>query len=89
MSSADTLSSTSTNATASSFASLRPKWKFAIMVWLAIYPTITLVSFLIGDIIKSWPLPFKTLLMTGILVPLMVFVLLPLLRKFLGEWLHK
>ena len=66
-----------------------PKWKFAIMVWLAIYPTITLVSFLIGDIIKSWPLPFKTLLMTGILVPLMVFVLLPLLRKILGEWLHK
>ncbi len=66
-----------------------PRWKFAIMVWLAIYPTITLVSFLIGDIIKSWPLPFKTLLMTGILVPLMVFVLLPLLRKLLGDWLHK
>ena len=66
-----------------------PKWKFAILVWLAIYPTITLVSFLIGDIIKSWPLPFKTLLMTGILVPLMVFVLLPLLRKLLGDWLHK
>ncbi|WP_353147132.1 hypothetical protein [Flavobacterium sp.] len=66
-----------------------PKWKFAIIVWLAIYPTITLVSFLIGDIIKSWPLPFKTLLMTGILVPLMVFILLPLLRKLLGNWLHK
>ena len=29
-----------------------PKWKFAIMVWLAIYPTITLVSLLIGDYIK-------------------------------------
>lgn len=66
-----------------------PKWKFAIMVWLAIYPTITLVSFLIGDTIKNWLLPLKTLLMTGILVPLMVFVLLPLLRKFLGDWLHK
>lgn len=66
-----------------------PKWKFAILVWLAIYPTITLVSFLIGDIIKNWPLPLKTLFMTGILVPLMVFVLLPLLRKLLGKWLHK
>jgi antibiotic biosynthesis monooxygenase (ABM) superfamily enzyme len=66
-----------------------PKWKFAIMVWLAIYPTITLVSYIIGDAIKSWPLPLKTLLMTGILVPLMVFVLLPLLRKLLGEWLHR
>ena len=66
-----------------------PKWKFAIMVWLAIYPTITIVSFMIGDTIKSLPLPLKTLLMTGILVPLMVFVLLPFLRKLLGDWLHK
>ncbi len=66
-----------------------PKWKFAIMVWIAIYPTITFVSFLIGDTIKNRPLPLKTLLMTGILVPLMVFVLLPLLRKLLGDWLYK
>ena len=66
-----------------------PKWKFAIMVWLAIYPTITFVSFFIFYTIKNWPLPLKTLLMTGILVPLMVFVLLPLLRKLLGDWLYK
>ena len=63
-----------------------PKWKFAVMVWLAIYPTITFVSYLIGDVIKEWPLPFKTLLMTGILVPTMVFVLLPILRKLLTNW---
>jgi antibiotic biosynthesis monooxygenase (ABM) superfamily enzyme len=66
-----------------------PKWKFAVMVWLAIYPTITFVSYLIGDIIKEWPLPLKTLLMTGILVPTMVFVLLPILRKLLTNWLNK
>ncbi|WP_298392814.1 hypothetical protein [Flavobacterium sp.] len=66
-----------------------PKWKFAVMVWIAIYPSITLVSLLIGDCIKSFPLPVRTLIMTGILVPLMVFVLLPLLRKLLGNWLTK
>ena len=66
-----------------------PKWKFAVMVWIAIYPTITFVSYLIGDIIKEWPLPLKTLLMTGILVPTMVFVLLPILRKLLTNWLNK
>ena len=66
-----------------------PKWKFAIMVWLAIYPAITLLTFLIGDYIKNLPLPLKTLIMTGILVPLMVFVLLPLLRKIIGNWLNK
>jgi len=66
-----------------------PKWKFAVMVWVAIYPTITLVTYLIGDYIKNFALPIKTLIMTGILVPLMVFILLPLLRKILGNWLNK
>jgi len=66
-----------------------PKWKFAVMVWLAIYPTITLVTFIIGDSIQKFPLPIKTLIMTGILVPLMIFVLLPLLRKLLKNWLNK
>jgi antibiotic biosynthesis monooxygenase (ABM) superfamily enzyme len=66
-----------------------PKWKFAVMVWIAIYPTITFVSYLIGDVIKEWPLPLKTLLMTGILVPTMVFVLLPILIKLLINWLNK
>lgn len=66
-----------------------PKWKFALMVWIAIYPSITLVSYLIGDFIKNLPLAIRTLIMTGILVPLMVFILLPLLSKILKNRLHK
>lgn len=58
------------------------------MVWIAIYPAITLASFLLGDFIKDLALPVRTLIMTGILVPLMVYVLLPLLRKLFGDWLH-
>lgn len=65
------------------------KWKFALMVWIAIYPSITLLSFLIGDCIQALALPFRTLIMTGILVPLMVFVLLPVLKKLLGSWLNQ
>jgi antibiotic biosynthesis monooxygenase (ABM) superfamily enzyme len=66
-----------------------PKWKFALLVWIAIYPSITFLSYLIGDWLVAFPLPLRTLILTGILVPLMVFVLLPLLRKFLGNWLQK
>lgn len=65
------------------------KWKFAIMVWLAIYPSITVVQILLGDILKNLPLALRTLILTGILVPLMVFILLPLLRKILAKWLEK
>ena len=66
-----------------------PKWKFALMVWIAIYPSITLVQLLIGNQIINLPLPIRTLIMTGILVPLMVFVFLPLLRRVLVNWLNK
>jgi antibiotic biosynthesis monooxygenase (ABM) superfamily enzyme len=65
-----------------------PKWKFAIMVWIAIYPSITLVQFLIGDSLLELPVPIRSLILTLILVPLMVFVLLPGLRKILNNWLH-
>lgn len=65
------------------------KWKFALMVWIAIYPSITVVQLTIGNQIVSLPLPLRTLIMTGILVPLMVYVLLPFLRKILGNWLNK
>ncbi len=66
-----------------------PKWKFALMVWIAIYPSIMVVQLLIGNQIINLPMPLRSLIMTGILVPLMVYVLLPLLRKVLGNWLNK
>jgi antibiotic biosynthesis monooxygenase (ABM) superfamily enzyme len=66
-----------------------PKWKFAVMVWIAIFPSITLLQMLIGKQLLALPIPLRSLILTLILVPLMVFVLLPILRKFLGSWLNK
>ena len=66
-----------------------PKWKFAIMVWIAIFPSITTLQFIFGDSLREMSIPIRSLIMTLILVPLMVFVLLPILRKVLGSWLHK
>jgi antibiotic biosynthesis monooxygenase (ABM) superfamily enzyme len=39
--------------------------------------------------LREMSIPLRSLIMTLILVPLMVFVLLPILRKLLGSWLHK
>ena len=66
-----------------------PKWKFAVMVWIAIYPSITILQMLIGKQMMVLPIPLRSLILTLILVPLMVFVLLPILRKFLGSWLNR
>lgn len=66
------------------------RWKMAILIWIAIYPTITLIFLLGGKIVMEInPLPLRTLCLTAVIVPLMVFVLIPVLSKLLGGWLHK
>ena len=65
-----------------------PRWKTAIVVWLAIYPTITLVLWLAGPRIAGWPLALRTLAITAVVVPLMVYLLMPAFQRLLRPWLR-
>jgi antibiotic biosynthesis monooxygenase (ABM) superfamily enzyme len=66
-----------------------PRRRQALLVWIAIYPTITLLLELGGPVINDWPLPLRTLALTAVAVPLMVFVLLPALQRALAGWLSR
>ena len=66
-----------------------PRHRSALLVWIAIYPTITLLLELGGPLINDWPLPLRTLALTAVAVPLMVFVLLPALQRVLAGWLSR
>jgi uncharacterized protein len=65
-----------------------PRWKMAVVVWLAIFPALTFLLWLAGPKIASWPLPLRTLTLTAALVPLMVFLLLPAVQRLLAPWLR-
>ena len=65
-----------------------PKWKTAVLVWIAIYPSITILFLLFGEQLEQLPAPLRTLVLSLILVPLLVFVLLPLLHKTFARWLR-
>jgi hypothetical protein len=66
-----------------------PKYKSALMIWVVIYPTINIIMLLLGDRLNTLALPLRTLILTVILVPLMVYVLLPFANKIFGNWLSK
>lgn len=66
-----------------------PKYKTAILIWIAIYPSVNLIFYFLGDWLSTLPRLVSTLVLTIILVPLMVFVLLPLLQKIFKNWLIK
>jgi hypothetical protein len=66
------------------------KWKMAIIIWIAIYPTITLLFLFFGKYFNTInPLPIRTFVITVIVVPLMVFAIMPFLQKLMAEWLKK
>jgi antibiotic biosynthesis monooxygenase (ABM) superfamily enzyme len=58
----------------------RKKFLAALKVWVVIYPSITLFLFLFGDQLSYFPLVLRTLFLTAVLVPWMVFVGLPFLE---------
>ncbi len=53
----------------------------AIKVWIVIYPSITLFYILFGSYLINLPLYIKTLTLTVVLVPWMVFIGLPLVNR--------
>ncbi|BCJ36825.1 hypothetical protein Athai_43280 [Actinocatenispora thailandica] len=53
----------------------------AALTWIAVYGAITTAQFLLGDLIGALPLPLRTLILTGLVVPLVVYVLVPRLLR--------
>ena len=53
----------------------------AIKVWIVIYPSITLFNILVGSYLTNFPIYLKTLILTLVLVPWMVFIGLPLVNR--------
>ena len=53
----------------------------ALITWLAVYPVITLVLGLLGPTIATLPLLLRTLVLTGIVVPVAAYALVPALTK--------
>lgn len=53
----------------------------ALITWLAVYPTITLALALLGPVTAGLPLPVRTLILTVLVVPVVVYVLMPALLR--------
>lgn len=63
--------------------------KRAFIIWLAIYPLITLLTSLMGHHLVYLPLYLRTLVTTIIAVPVMYYCLVPLPNKLFHKWLNR
>ncbi|WP_407651589.1 hypothetical protein [Actinoplanes sandaracinus] len=58
-----------------------PRHRMAVMIWVAVFPTLTVLQLLLGDLLQDLPLVLRTLVLATIAVPIVVYGLMPLLQR--------
>lgn len=66
-----------------------PRWKLAVATWIGVYPTITALVWLLWPLMNGWPMPARTLLLSSLMVPALVFVVMPRITLWLRAWLTR
>jgi antibiotic biosynthesis monooxygenase (ABM) superfamily enzyme len=57
--------------------------RHALMVWIAVLPTLTALQLLLGGILQAVAVYLRPLIMATLTVPIVIYVLLPALQQLL------
>jgi uncharacterized protein len=66
-----------------------PRYKQALLSWLAIFPSSALLSHVLGPWLEPVPPLVRTMLITGLIILLMTYVVMPRLTRWLRGWLYR
>jgi antibiotic biosynthesis monooxygenase (ABM) superfamily enzyme len=65
-----------------------PKWKTTLIAWAEIYTLVVALSYLMHAVGLHLPIPVTALILTGVIVPLVAYVVGPLMSRLLRRWLR-
>ncbi|MDQ1687735.1 MAG: hypothetical protein QOK42_710 [Frankiaceae bacterium] len=57
------------------------KHQLALMIWLAVLPTLTLLNLTIGTMLKGQPIAVRTIIIATVAVPIVIYGLMPHLYR--------
>ncbi|MDX6224943.1 MAG: hypothetical protein QOJ92_1823 [Frankiales bacterium] len=57
------------------------KHQLALMIWLAVLPTLTLLNLTIGAMLKGQPIAVRTIIIATVAVPIVIYGLMPHLYR--------
>jgi antibiotic biosynthesis monooxygenase (ABM) superfamily enzyme len=64
-----------------------PRYKTALLTWAAAFPLLTALNVILQPLLAALPLPGRTFLLTGLLISLLTYVILPRLTRLCTNWL--
>lgn len=59
----------------------------AALTWAVVYPLITGLMAVLDPILNEMPMPFRTFVLSAIMVPMMNYVTMPMATRKLRQWL--
>jgi len=66
-----------------------PRWKQAVVIWLTFFPLSLAAAALLRQAAPDLDLVVRTLTTTLVMTPIMTYLALPRMTKWLGWWLHR
>lgn len=65
------------------------KHKMALLTWLVVYPMITVLLAVLEPLLSEAAMPLRTLVLSLIMVPAMVYGIMPFATARLARWLSE
>lgn len=57
------------------------KHQLAIMIWVAVFPTLTLLNLAFGDLLNGLHVVLRTFVLATVAVPIVIYALMPQLHR--------
>jgi antibiotic biosynthesis monooxygenase (ABM) superfamily enzyme len=64
-----------------------PRHKMALLTWPGAWALITLILWVLGPAMATWPLPLRTLAISALMVVGLTWVVIPYLTRTFAGWL--
>jgi uncharacterized protein len=65
-----------------------PRYKMAIVTWLAVFPVVAVIFSLFGQWLNLLPTLLRTLAFSAVMVTLMTYVIMPRMTRLFSFWLY-
>ena len=65
-----------------------PRYKMAVVTWLAVFPVVSVIFYLFGPWLNVLPTLVRTLVFTLVMVTLMTYVIMPRMTRLFSFWLY-
>jgi antibiotic biosynthesis monooxygenase (ABM) superfamily enzyme len=61
------------------------KHQLALMIWLAVFPTLTILNLALGDWLRTLTPVLRTFVLASVAVPIVIYGLMPQLHRVRGR----